>query len=111
MNLVEMKQFANSANHNIKYFFSVIDVFSKYLWVKMLPNKKTPTVLKVLQQVINEARKMTNQSLLDMSIYEGCRNSELNKNKKTTQIKKKVIENLKNVNGPPKLNVSIPQIL
>jgi hypothetical protein len=73
-----------------------VDVFSKYLWVKMLSNKKAPTVLKALQQVINEVRQIANQPVLNISLYERYRALELNKDKTSKQIKKEVTDDLKN---------------
>jgi hypothetical protein len=40
---------------------------------------------------------MTNQPLLNMPIYEGYKNSDLNENKTSKQIKKEVTNNLKNI--------------
>ena len=36
-----------SKNKNGKYLSSVVDVFTKYVWVKTLKEKKDKTVLKV----------------------------------------------------------------
>jgi hypothetical protein len=67
VDLVDMSQFASPANHGVHYFLSVVDVFSKYLWVRTLPNKKAPTVLKAIQHVIQEARSMAKQPPLDLN--------------------------------------------
>ena len=38
----------SSKNKNVKYLLCVIDVFTKYAWVKLLNNKKGKTVLNIL---------------------------------------------------------------
>lgn len=42
-------------NRGVKYLLCVIDVFSKYAWVKTLKNKSALTVKQSLEKIINEA--------------------------------------------------------
>ena len=35
----------SSKNRSVKYLFFVIDIFTKYAWIKPLKNKKAKTVL------------------------------------------------------------------
>ena len=39
----------SSKNKNVRYLLCVIDVFTKYVWVKPLKDEKGKTVLKVLR--------------------------------------------------------------
>ena len=48
--LVEMQKFSKW-NKGIKYLLMVIDVFSKYGWIKPLKNKKTETVSKAFDEI------------------------------------------------------------
>ena len=49
-NLVEMHKFSKW-NKGIKYLLMVIDVFSKYGWIKPLKDKKTETVEKAFDEI------------------------------------------------------------
>ena len=48
--LVEMQKFSKW-NKDIKCLLMVIDVFSKYGWIKPLKNKKTETVSKAFDEI------------------------------------------------------------
>ena len=48
--LVEMQKFSKW-NKGIKYLLMVIDVFSKYGWIKPLKDKKTETVSKAFDEI------------------------------------------------------------
>ena len=43
----------SSKNKNAKYLLFVIDVFTKYAWVKPLKNKKVKTVLNAFIEIVN----------------------------------------------------------
>ena len=38
---------------NVKYFLSVIDVFTKYEWFKLLRNKKVKQFIMLLSKIAN----------------------------------------------------------
>ena len=42
-------------NRNVKYLLCVIDVFTKYGWVKPLKDKKGKTVLNAFIEIVNES--------------------------------------------------------
>ena len=44
----------SSKNKNVKYLSCVIDVFTKYAWVKHLKDKKGKTVLNTFIEIVNE---------------------------------------------------------
>ena len=54
--LVEMQKFSRW-NKGIKYLLMVIDVFSKYGWIKPLSDKKTETVSKAFDDIFKSKRK------------------------------------------------------
>ena len=54
--LVEMQQFSKW-NKGIKYPLMVIDVFSKYGWIRGLKDKKTETVSKAFDDIFKSKRK------------------------------------------------------
>ena len=43
----------SSKNKNVKYLLFVIDVFTKYAWVKLLKDKKGKTVLNAFINIVN----------------------------------------------------------
>ena len=45
----------SSKNKNAKYLLCVIDVFTKYAWVKPLKDKKGKTVLNAFIEIVNES--------------------------------------------------------
>ena len=49
----------SSKNRNVKYLLCVIDVFTKYAWVKALKDKKGKTVLNAFTERINESNHKT----------------------------------------------------
>ena len=51
--LAEMESLS-SKNKNVKYLLCVIDIFSKYAWIKSLNDKKSKTVLKAFIRIENE---------------------------------------------------------
>ena len=54
--LVEMQKFSKW-NKGVKYLLMVIDVFSKYGWIRGLKDKKTETVSKVFDDIFKSKRK------------------------------------------------------
>ena len=48
-------------NCGIKYLLCVIDVFTKYAWVKPLKDKKAKTVLSVFVEIVNESNYQPNK--------------------------------------------------
>ena len=54
--LVEMQKFSKW-NKRIKYLLMVIDVFSKYGWIKPLKDKKTESVSKAFDEIFKSKRK------------------------------------------------------
>ena len=44
-------------NKNVKYLLSVIDVFTKYTWVKPLKDKKGNTVLNTFIELVNDSNR------------------------------------------------------
>ena len=44
------KELLRSKNKNIKYLLGVVNIFSKYAWVKPLKDKKAKTVLNALSK-------------------------------------------------------------
>jgi len=55
MNLVDLRPYA-SENENVKYLFTIIDVFSKYAIVFLLENKKRETVAWFLQMLFQHQK-------------------------------------------------------
>ena len=56
--LLEMQKFSKW-NKGIKYLLMVIDVFSKYGWIKPLKDKKTESVSKAFDEIFKSKRKPT----------------------------------------------------
>ena len=54
--LVEMQKFSKW-NRGIKYLLMVIDIFSKYGWIKHLNNKKTETVRKAFDEIFQNSER------------------------------------------------------
>ena len=54
-NLAEM-ELLSSKNKNVKYLLCVIDVFTKYAWVKpLIKDKKGKTLLNAFIEIVNES--------------------------------------------------------
>ena len=58
--LAEMESLS-SKNKNVKYLLCVLDVFTKYAWVKPLKDKKGVTVLNDFIEVVNESKCKPNK--------------------------------------------------
>ena len=53
--LVDMSAYAKE-NDNIKFIITIIDVFSKYAWTRVLRNKSACEVTKAFLSVLKEGR-------------------------------------------------------
>ena len=62
--LAEMESLS-SKNKNVKYLLCVIDVFTKYAWVKPLKDKKVKTVSNAFIKIVSESNRKPNQLLVD----------------------------------------------
>ena len=51
------------AKHNktIRYLLCVIDIFSKYVWVVPLKNKKGTTILNAFQSILDSSKRKPNK--------------------------------------------------
>jgi hypothetical protein len=56
MDLVDMSAFKNE-NKNITFILTVIDVFSKFAWGRMLQNKTGLTVLEAIKSIIKNSKR------------------------------------------------------
>ena len=55
----------SSKNLNVEYLLCMIDVFTKYAWVKPLVDKKDEKVLNAFTKIVNESNRKPNESLTD----------------------------------------------
>ena len=55
----------SSKNKNVKYLSCVIDVLTKYAWVKPSKDKKGKTVLKAFIEIVNESNREPIQLCVD----------------------------------------------
>ena len=62
--LAEIKSLS-SKNKNVKYLLCVIDVFTKYAWVKPLKDKKGKTVVNGFIGILNESNSKPNKLWVD----------------------------------------------
>ena len=60
MDLIDLHQYAND-NENVKYLLTIIDVFSKYVMVFPLENKKGESVAWILQILFPNLQPKTAQ--------------------------------------------------
>ena len=51
----------SSMNKSVKYLLCVIDVFTKYAWVKALKDKTGKTVLNAFTEIVNESNRKPNK--------------------------------------------------
>ena len=59
VDLAEMESLS-SMNKNVKYLLCVIDVFTKYAWVKPIKDKKGKTVLNTFIEIVNKSNRKPN---------------------------------------------------
>ena len=62
--LAEMESLP-SRNKNVKYFLCVVDVFTKYAWVKPIKDKKGKTVVNAFIETVNEFNGKPNKLWVD----------------------------------------------
>ena len=62
--LAEMESFS-SKNKNVEYLLCVIDLFTKYAWVKPLKDRKDDTVLNTFIKIVNESTRAPNKLWVD----------------------------------------------
>ena len=62
--LAEMESLS-SKNKSVKYLLCVIDVFSKYAWVKPLQDKNGEIVLNDFIKILNESNRKPNKLCVD----------------------------------------------
>ena len=62
--LPEMESLSSS-DRFIRYLLCVIDVFTKYAWVKPLKDKKVKTALKTFIDIVNEFKPKRNKLCVD----------------------------------------------
>ena len=55
----------STKNKSVKYLLCVIDVFTKYAWVKPLKDKKGKTVLSAFIDIVDESSRKPNKSWVD----------------------------------------------
>ena len=56
---------SSSKNKNVKYLLCVIDLFSKYAWLKPSKNKNCKTVLNSFIEIVNESNRKPNRLWVD----------------------------------------------
>ena len=54
-----------SNNRGVKYLLCVIDVFTKYAWVKALKDKKAKAVFNDFIKIVNESKRKPNKLWVD----------------------------------------------
>ena len=64
--LAEMESFP-SKNKNFKHLLCIIDVFTKYTWVKPLKDKKGKTIPNAFIEVVNKSNRKSNK----LCVYQG----------------------------------------
>ena len=55
----------SSFNHNVTYLVCIMDVFTKYTWIKPLKDKKGKTVLHGFTEIVNETKNKPNKLWVD----------------------------------------------
>ena len=53
-----------SKNKNVKYLLCILDVFTKYVWVKPLKNKKVKIVINAFIEIVNESNRDINYGFI-----------------------------------------------
>ena len=52
-------------NKGISYLFCVIDIFSKYVWVVLLKDKKRVTIVYAFQKFLDNSKRKPNKIWVD----------------------------------------------
>ena len=55
----------SSKNHSVKHLLCVIDVFTKYAWIKSLKDKEAKTFLNGFIEIVNKSNRKPNQLWID----------------------------------------------
>ena len=55
----------SSNNKNVEYLLCVVDVFTKYAWIKPFKDKKCKTVLNAFIEIVNESNCKPNKLWLN----------------------------------------------
>ena len=55
----------SSKNKNVKYLLCVVDVFTKYAWVKPLKDKNGKAVLNDFMEIVNRSNPKPNKLSVD----------------------------------------------
>ena len=55
----------SSKNKNVKYLLCVIDVFTKYGWVKPVKEKRGKTFFNAFIEIVNESNRKPNKLWVD----------------------------------------------
>ena len=58
-----------SKSRDVKYLLWVIDVFTKYVWLKVLKDKKVKTVFHGFIEIVNESNRKPNKLCVDQRRY------------------------------------------
>ena len=53
-----------SKNKNVKYLLCILDVSTKYVWVKPLKNKKDKIVINAFIEIVNESNRDINYGFI-----------------------------------------------
>ena len=58
-------QLISRFNKGIKFLLCVIDIFSKYVWVILLKDKKGVIIVNALENVLNSSKRKPNKIWVD----------------------------------------------
>ena len=61
-------QLISKFNKGFRFLLCVIDIYSKYVWVLPLKEKKGVTITNAFQKILNECNRKQNKLLLDKVI-------------------------------------------
>ena len=61
-------QMISKFNKGFRFLLCVIDIYSKYVWVIPLKEKKGVTITNAFQKILNECNRKPNKLLLDKVI-------------------------------------------
>jgi transposase InsO family protein len=59
MDHVDMSDYKNPRNRNASFLFVVIDVFSKYAWVRAVSKKDATRIVSALEEIFEENKRLT----------------------------------------------------
>ena len=58
-------QLISKLNKGFRFFLCVIDVFSKYVWVVPLKDKKSVSIVNACQKILNDSARKLNMIWVD----------------------------------------------